>query len=396
MLLSLQCSPISQADHELLFRKKALNRLQFRSLCLVNTKQYAEFEENFFKTETFSLNTLAKILDFSSLEKNIRGKSNNPGCGLFAKLDEGHMQVKNEGEPLDNGSNVDLVKNKNIFGSEIIKEEETLSQSTSIHSQSLNEKSNNLKTNLSQFPIFPLDGHLDLDKSLRKELEKIVNLILANMGGDNNELIETSRQLYTHNTFLLQTYDALVRKYYSLKKLREDIIRYIFRKMLKAMKESIKEKTKTNDKIASLLLEKRYFQNQVDVVSDNQNSKLFTENETLDTLMLCQKKLKSGAVSMNFIRKLFSSEVFLKDYQTFFPNFEHLLRKDNKKKLENLLDVLVQCVKENNFKAIGSLKMFPWLDIWMENAKNIAHCLLKSESWPFRSKKFKTEPSADK
>ena len=101
-------------------------------------------------------------------------------------------------------------------------------------------------------------------------------------------------------------------------------------------------------------------------------------------------------MSTTFTRKRFFSEAFLEYYQRFLPNFEHLLRKDNKKKLENLLDVLVQCVKENNFKAIGSLKMFPWLDIWMENAKNIAHCLLKSESWPFRSKKFKTEPSADK
>jgi len=395
MLSSLQFPPISQPDHGLLFKEKAIDHLQFRSLCLVNTKQYVEFEENFFRTETFSFNTLDKVLNLFPLEKKTEENSNDSSCSLFVKVNESDMQVKNEGDPLDNSTNVDLVENKNKYDREIIKEEESFSQSTSIYSQSLDGKSNKPKTNLSQFPIFPLDGHPDLDKSLRNELEKIVNLILSNMGKENNNFIETSRRFYAHNTFLLQTYDALIRKYYSLKKLREDIVRYIFRKVLKVMKESKNEKTKVNDKKASLLLFERYFQSQVDCVSDSQNSKNFSENKIPDTLLHCQKKLKNKGMSINFIRNLFSSETFLKDYQILLPNLEQLLREDNTKRLDNLLDVLVQCVKENNFKPIGSLKIYPWLDIWMEDAKNITHCLSKAQNWPLRSKKVKTEPSAE-
>jgi len=173
-----------------------------------------------------------------------------------------------------------------------------------------------------------------------------------------------------HNIFLLQTYDTLVKKYYSSIKVKEDIIRYIIRKVLKTSKKIIKETEKVKGKKASILLCKRYFPEQFELITNKTNS--CKEEEILKILMPFNQKSKNKTMNTNFVKELFSSQAFLKDYQGFLQNLGVFLGQDNTKKSEKLLDVLVESVKKNNFKKIGTLKVFPWLESCIEDTKKTA------------------------
>ena len=192
-----------------------------------------------------------------------------------------------------------------------------------------------------------------------------------------------------HNIFLLKTYDTLVKKYYSSRKVKEDIIRYIIRKVLKISKNFITETEKVKGKKASLLLCKRYFPEQYERVNNKNQTDSKEENEILGVLMPFNQKSKNKTMNANFVKEIFSSQDFLKDYQEFLQNADIFLRQDNKKKLEKLLDVLVESVKDNNFKKAGALKVFPWLDSWIEDTKKIAQELWHERSWNFVCKQNK-------
>jgi len=86
MLPSSQFPSVSQPEPELMFKKIAIERLQLRILCLINTKQYVEFNESFSRKETFSLNTIVTIINSSSKEKKTGEKHSNSGCDLLSKI----------------------------------------------------------------------------------------------------------------------------------------------------------------------------------------------------------------------------------------------------------------------------------------------------------------------
>ena len=345
-------------NSEIEFEKKAKEQLHFRSLCLINTQEFAQFNAKISSIEEkLSLNSLEKTLGLPKYERKKEEAEND--------LEDILLKLFKENQFIDEGA---------------AKEEALLTQP-------IPNSSSKLENSLDWLPILPFNYHPVFDKSLNKELKEIVQLILKHTGKDDNIIIERSRSLYTHNTFLIQTYDALVRKYNSSTKSKEDIVRYIFRKMLKVAKKPIKEtEKKVNGKKASLLLCKRYFPHHFNLIDENTES---NEQELLESLMPFSQKSKNKTLNANFVQEMFSSETFLKDYQGFLLKIEYLLEEDNKKKLDKLLDTLIQCVKNNNFKNVGSLKVFPWLDTWIEDTKNIAVELWQKKAWnpPRRQKK---------
>jgi len=365
----------SQPNSEMIFKKKAIEQLQLRSLCLVNTKEFYEFEKRFsLRAGSFSLDTIYRTFDLctqskSEIKSEEKQEQSQIDTVLIKLLKENEISKKvEERKQLKN----DL--NKNELG----KEKENLTQSISetVQSKALNYSKTEA---LEWLPVFPSDNNHQFDQSIRKELKRLVLIVLSNMGKNNNKEIECFRNFYIHNTLLLQAYDALVKKYYSSKKVKEDIVRYIIRKMLKSTKLSLKQTSRVKGTKASVILYKRYFPGQFDLLNNTESLDSYREQELLELIMPYSPKSKNKTINNKFIQEIFSSEVFLKDYQEFLDKIDYLLFEDNRKKLEKMLDVLQKCVKSNNFKNIGSLKVFPWLDTWIEDTKKAAIELWKNK-----------------
>lgn len=360
---SVPLTPQVKQDDE--FKKKTIEQLQLRSLCLVHTKEYKEFNDKFSaRKEEFTLNAILRTFDPSYCENKTEPKKgkkseDNIETALLSFLKEEQSSESQKGQPeTDNYA-------------KILNNDKTLSRSPSVHTNATELPQSASDVKFDWVPILPSNDHPNFDKSLRKEITKVVKLILSNMGKDN-KVVEESRKFYIHNTFLLQTYDALVKKYYSSKKVKEDIIRYIIRKVLKISKKTISQTEKVKGKKASLLLCKRYFPEQFEFAPNKIKPDSNKEQEILEFLMPFSQNSKNKTINTNFVKEIFNSQAFSKDYQEFLPNVDKYLQEDNQKKLKKLLDVLMECAKSNNFKKVGPLKILPWLEAWINDTKKIA------------------------
>jgi len=227
--------------------------------------------------------------------------------------------------------------------------------------------------------------HLDFENALHNEIEKMVKFILTNMGKGSDSTFENQRNVYLNHPSLLKVYDSLVKKYTSSKKVKEELIRYIMRKALKTMKKSLLDSTQLRGKKASQVLCKKYFSEQIGSPEMNEKN----EDELIEHFLPYRDNSKNKTINMKFVSEVFSSDKFLSDYlENFLPEFSNLLIEDNTKKLNKLVDFLMICVKENNFTKLTSLKVFPWLDVWLEDTQNLAIALVPSNKVAPKKSKF--------
>jgi len=221
---------------------------------------------------------------------------------------------------------------------------------------------------------------------IRTQIEGMIRLILSSVNKGALNEADNKRELYTKSPILLQIYDRLVIKYYSAKKCREDIVRYILRKVFKLLRTDLIKKERVSYKKATSTLCKRYFSSSL----KQGKTQAKNDKELLDLIMPFQKNSKNRTMNTNFVLEIFSSEKFCVAYEDFLGGFEELLQLDNKKKLEKLLDVLVKCVLKNDVAGLNAVNRLPWLDVWLENTKEIAYSLIPKDSF-FKNKLLKNE-----
>jgi len=82
-----------------------------------------------------------------------------------------------------------------------------------------------------------------------------------------------------------------------------------------------------------------------------------------------------------FISEIFSSEIFYQDYLNYLEKFDEIMKIDNWKKVEKLVDFLMNCAKENTMHKLKNFKRLPWLQAWLDTSKVIAFDLLYANSW---------------
>jgi len=228
--------------------------------------------------------------------------------------------------------------------------------------------------------------YLDFEESLRNELERMVKFILSNMGKVPDTTFEDHRNVYQSNPRLLKAYDTLLKKYFSSKKVKEELIRYIMRKALKTMKKGLADDSaQLRGKKASQALCQRYFLDQIASPEMLQKD----SEDIVDHFFPYQNNSKNKTINMKFVNEIFASTKFRKDYlESFLPGLPSFLIEDNNKKVIKLVDLLMICVKENNFSKIMPLKVFPWLDSWLDETKNLAASIIP-EPEPNAEKKTK-------
>src|SRR5690606_31786120 len=87
---------------------------------------------------------------------------------------------------------------------------------------------------------------------LRANVIQILYFFLNEFGKINQENITNQRAKYNNNSSLLQLFDALVERYLSASKCREDMIRFVLRKALSFLRDSLRNKHNLTSKAASL------------------------------------------------------------------------------------------------------------------------------------------------
>jgi len=213
----------------------------------------------------------------------------------------------------------------------------------------------------------------------RRKIRKVIKLVLSKIGKESAEEVEKMRlSLLKQDPLLHKLFEHLVKKYHSAKKFKEEFIRYIMRKAWKVIKKKSTKDLKVKGKKASFLLCKKYFSEKFDQV-DRDNVNLENDEEIVEFFMPYNEKSKNKSINMSFVKEIFSSHEFVSDYQEFLESFDDLLKADNDKKFDALENTLIECLESNSFHKIGSMKVFPWLDIWMEETKVVAKELIKNK-----------------
>jgi len=237
----------------------------------------------------------------------------------------------------------------------------------------------------------PKNSTVGLDIPLRKKLEKMIRQIMTHLSQNDTEAAEKGKEQYKQDPMLSMIYEKLVIRYYSSKKCKEDIVRYILRKLFKTLRTNIIKEEKVSNKRASFVICQRYFSSRFDEIKEA-GVNLDDEEELLQFFMPYRKGSKNRTMNNSFIAEIFSSEEFCKVYETFLnAQFERFLIADNNRKIKKLIDLLVICVHKNDITKLSKCNRLPWLDIWLQDARNIAASLLpQNQSSPSdASKKIK-------
>jgi len=225
-------------------------------------------------------------------------------------------------------------------------------------------------------------------ENFKNQLNQMLDLFIDLCGKENEESkIATYRAQYSSDKALLSIFDGLLHKYRSSAKNREDIVRFVLRKAMSSLRDSVRGKCGLSAKGASLALCRKYFSSRLQELSDN-NIDLEDEDQVLNFLLPYKKNSRNKTANGTFITEIFASEAFYEDYLQFLEKIDEILEVDNKKRSKKLIDFLTVCAEEGNFARIKSFKRLPWLKSWLVSVKEIAHELLNTSKKSEDRKKF--------
>jgi len=241
--------------------------------------------------------------------------------------------------------------------------------------------------NVTSFGSQEVSANPLLNTNLRTQLEGMVRIVLSSVNGKTSGNTEATKLLYKQNPILVQIFDKLVMKYYSAKKCREDIVRYILRKAFKTFRSELVKNDKITHKKASLALCKKYFHSRVEEI-EKAGVNIESEEALFDFIMPYKKNSKNRTMNTNFVTEIFASTEFAQAYEHFLTQFESLLNEDNDKKIEKMVDLLVICVQNNDISKLNTFNRLPWLDVWLADTMEIATSLIPKN---FKSPKCEGE-----
>ena len=228
------------------------------------------------------------------------------------------------------------------------------------------------------------------ETTLESNVKNIVNFFVESFGRANQAEIERERLKYEHNDQLRQVFDVLVAKYSATAKTKEEMIKYVFRKALRAIREKIREATKKSEKGVNKIFCQKYFgASKEELLQKGAN--LEDEDEILDILLPFKKTSKNKTLNANFFSKIFASEEFCKEYTEYLADFEKEADLDNAGKIKRFISYIINCIKTKKTQSIIHYKRAPWLNIWLRNTKNVGLQLLKENCEASLKKKTKLE-----
>jgi len=187
----------------------------------------------------------------------------------------------------------------------------------------------------------------------------------------NLDKIEKAKKKFSSDQKLSQAFDALVAKYSSAVKTKENIVKYVLRKVFKSMKELLmKEKSMDSKTACGSFVEKYFPDSRGDLKEKGIN--IEDDEELFNALMPFKKNSKNKTMNNNFLIEIFTSESCRDDYNVFLAGLDDCMYADNYQKIERFLVYIEECVEKGAYKEIGKFKRLPWLRLWIEKTKETA------------------------
>jgi len=241
-----------------------------------------------------------------------------------------------------------------------------------------------LSKNLKMFSAEPTLPQLcDENKSVKAHLKDIIYFVLNNFGILDEEGMKAEKLKYRNNQELSAVFEALITKYTSTIKSREEIMKYTFRKSVKFMKQNVKNEMKkgaTSDYGSDTSL-KRHFTTFLNEMSEKIEDGLDDEDSasaSKSLMPVMQNAAAANNISPEMISEAFSSEEFRIGFHQYVQTLERSLEFDNNKKIDKFVKFIEGAMKKNSIKDIKKFKRIPWLKTWVESTKRVAVELLSN------------------
>ena len=207
------------------------------------------------------------------------------------------------------------------------------------------------------------------NQCLKFRVRRMLAYILENYGKVKESDLNNEKALYADEPILVKLFDALVARYSSTFKTKDEILKYITRKAFTTIRNNYKQDTnsKKNGMMSNALC-KRYFR-----VSSDEVEKLGIDinhrESFLQVLFPYRKNCKNKARYKDLIERLASSQEFYEDYCTFVREFMRIMESEKEKKANLFVPFLLDCVKKGNVEEIANYKRIPWLETWIRLAE---------------------------
>jgi len=285
--------------------------------------------------------------------------------------------------------------------SSIVQEEqvnESLMRSKTSHLNPFEQKKNDSgtisnETTFSSFKVEEKEGVILGDtrsNAMQVQVDEMLDFFLKNYGKIGEKELFFKGIQYIKNPYLFNLFKALIEKFETASKSKEDLTRFVVRKAISSLRNSLRNKHNISAKAASIALCKKYFSTKLEESSNMNDDDLTMDDEELLNFRLPYKKnSRHRTANTMFIIEIFASQVFYQDYLEFLDNFRELLYEENQKRVQKFSDFLVSCVQRNEAHAVKDFKRLPWLDTWIEATEKIARDLLNAKNWKETHKKFK-------
>jgi hypothetical protein len=221
----------------------------------------------------------------------------------------------------------------------------------------------------SQIP--ELDHVFSKEKNFRAQIRDVLDFVISTVGKISEEELEKAKRKLSSDKKLTQIFEALVTKYSSSVKTKENIVKYVLRKTFKTMKENLMKEKNMDSKIACGAFVEKYFpESREDLKEKGVNTE--DDEELFNALMPFKKNSKNKTMNNNFLVEIFTSDNFKNDYDLFLAGLDDSMFADNYQKIERFTVYIEDCVDKNAYKDIGKFKRLPWLKNWMEKTKETA------------------------
>jgi len=204
---------------------------------------------------------------------------------------------------------------------------------------------------------------------LKFRVKRMLTYLLENFGKVKESDLNNEKARYADEPILVELFDALVKRYSSTFKTKDEILKYITRKAFTTIRSNYKQDSnpKRNGMMSNALC-KRYFR-----VSSDEVEKLGIDinhrESFLQVLFPYRKNCKNKARYKDLIERLASSQEFYEDYCTFVHEFMNIMESEKDKKANLFVPFLLDCVRKGNVEEVANYKRIPWLETWIRLAE---------------------------
>jgi len=214
--------------------------------------------------------------------------------------------------------------------------------------------------------------------SVKDKIEQMLSFFLRNFNENSLGGFKQQRKKYEDDENfkdLVEVFDALVKKYTSASKCREDMIRFIMRKAVTTIRDLYREEHQVLAKDALVVLCEKYFPEKYKELKEELGNSEEAQEKIVQLIFPYKRESVNRTANSRYVQEIFSSDEFYQDFLNFYEKFDDIIECERKIKSEKFIQFICDCVKENKLYKIQKFSRPPWLDSWNKTTKTIGEDL---------------------